>query len=56
VIGEAMALTDGIAVVAIEQGLLFLPDNQRIQAAIFENIGFELGASITASATFGHSA
>ena len=36
-----MLRADGIAVMAIEEHLLFLPDNQRVQAAIGEQIGFE---------------
>jgi hypothetical protein len=41
-VGEAMALTDGESVMAIEEDLLFLPDNERITAAIVEEIGFKL--------------
>src|SRR5262245_66683635 len=40
-VGQAMALTDVIAVMAVEQRLLLLQDHQRVVTAVCHNIGFE---------------
>jgi hypothetical protein len=34
---------DGVAVVAIEERLFFLPDDERGVAAVVQDVGFELG-------------
>jgi hypothetical protein len=47
-VGEAMLLTEAHAMVAIQQDLLFLPDNERITAAIFDKIRFELATLLSA--------